>query len=56
MARKNTKTPPKMITVRAEILQETPKAILVRCDDDADGVWLPKSQIEYSGERGEVTA
>ena len=34
MARKKAKAlPPKMITVYAEILQETELAILVRCDD-----------------------
>lgn len=55
MARKKAKAlPPKMITVYAEILQETEKAILVRCDDEADGEWLPKSQIKYSGERGDT--
>lgn len=55
MARKKAKAlPPKMITVYAEILQETDDAILVRCDEDADGVWLPKSQIEYAGERGDT--
>lgn len=54
MARKKAKAlPPKMITVYAEILQETKLAILVRCDEDADGVWLPKSQIKYEGERGD---
>ncbi len=45
---------PKMITVYGEILQETEDAILVRCDDDADGVWLAKSQIKYDGERGDI--
>lgn len=55
MARQKAKAlPPKMITVYAEILQETEKAILVRCDDEADGEWLPKSQIKYSGERGDT--
>lgn len=55
MARKKAKAlPPKMITVYAEILQETELAILVRCDEDADGVWLPKSQIKYSDERGDT--
>ena len=55
MARKTAKAlPPKMITVYAEILQETGKAILVRCDEDADGEWLPKSQIRYEGERGDT--
>lgn len=55
MARKKAKAlPPKMITVYAEILQETELAILVRCDEDADGEWLPKSQIKYSGERGDT--
>ena len=54
MARKKAKAlPPKTITVYAEILQETELAILVRCDEEADGVWLPKSQIKYSGERGD---
>ena len=28
-------------------------AILVRCDEDADGAWLPKSQFKYEGERGD---
>lgn len=54
MARKKAKAlPPKMITVYAEILQETELAILVRCDEEADGVWLSKSQIKYEGERGD---
>lgn len=52
MARK--KKDQKMSTVYAEIVQETEKAILVRCDEDADGVWLPKSQISYDGERGDT--
>jgi hypothetical protein len=46
--------PPKMITVYGEILQETEDAILVRCDSEADGTWLPKSQIKYDGERGDA--
>lgn len=55
MARKKAKAlPPKMITVYAEILQETEDGLLVRCDEDADGVWLPKSQIKYDGERGDT--
>lgn len=55
MARKKAKAlPPKMITVYGEILQETELAILVRCDEDADGVWLPKSRIKYEGERGDT--
>ena len=55
MARKTAKAlPPNMITVYAEIVQETEKAILVRCEEDADGVWLPKSQINYDGERGDM--
>ena len=55
MARKKAKAlPPKMITVYAEILKETEDGILVRCDEDADGVWLPKSQLKYDGERGDT--
>lgn len=55
MARKKAQAlPQKTITVYAEILQETEKAILVRCDDEADGAWLPKSQIQYDGERGDT--
>ena len=55
MARKKAKAlPPKMITVYAEILQETDDGLLVRCDEEADGVWLPKSQINYDGERGDI--
>ena len=46
--------PTKMITVYGEILQETELAILVRCDKEADGAWLPKSKIEYKGERGDI--
>lgn len=55
MARKKAKAlPPKMITVHAEILQETEDGLLVRCDEEADGVWLPKSQVKYDGERGDT--
>lgn len=55
MARKKAKAlPPRTITVYAEILQKTEDALLVRCDAEADGVWLPKSQIEYAGERGDT--
>lgn len=55
MARKKAQSlPRKTITVYAEILQETEKAILVRCDAEADGAWLPKSQIQYDGECGDT--
>lgn len=55
MARRKAKAlPPKMISVYAEILQETDDGLLVRCDEEADGVWLPKSQINYDGERGDT--
>ena len=47
------KTPSKTITVYAEILQETTDGLLARCDDEADGVWLPKSQIKYDGRSGD---
>lgn len=55
MARRKAKAlPPKMITVYGEILQETEDGILVRCDKESDGAWLPKSQIKYDGERGDT--
>jgi hypothetical protein len=43
---------PKDVTIWGEIVNETGKAILVRCDEDSDGVWLPKSQIEYDADYG----
>lgn len=49
---------PEMWEVRGEIVQETEDAILlvVGGDDVVDSLdyWLPKSQIEYDGERGDV--
>lgn len=43
---------PEMFTVCGDIVQETEDAILLVCD--GDDVWLPKSQIEYVGERGDM--
>lgn len=55
MARKKAKAlpqpEPEMFTIYGDILQETEDAILVRCEEDE--VWLPKSEIEYAGERGD---
>ena len=55
MARKKAKAlaqpEPEMFTVYGDILQETEDAILVSCDGEE--VWLPKSQIDYAGERGD---
>lgn len=44
---------PEMYTIYADILQETEEAILVDCMG-TDEIWLPKSQIEYVGERGDL--
>lgn len=50
---------PEMLTIYADILQETEAtaehegSILINCGD-AKGVWLPISQIEFSGERGDT--
>ena len=44
---------PEMLTVYGDIVQETEDAILVECGGD-EAVWLPKSQIEYDGERGDT--
>lgn len=58
MARKKAKAlpqpEPEMFTVYGDILQETEDAILVSCDGEE--VWLPKSQIDYAGERGDEYA
>ncbi|WP_291442841.1 hypothetical protein [Desulfovibrio sp.] len=43
---------PEMFTVCGDIVQETEDAILLVCD--GEDVWLPKSQIEYVGERGDM--
>ncbi|MEG6502524.1 MULTISPECIES: hypothetical protein [unclassified Desulfovibrio] len=43
---------PEMFTIYGDITQETEDAILLTCNDDE--VWLPKSQIEYAGERGDI--
>lgn len=42
---------PEMLTVCGDILQETEDAILLACE--GENYWLPKSQIEYEGERGD---
>ncbi len=41
-----------MITIHADILQVTDAAVLVNCDDRE--IWLPLSQIDFSGERGDT--
>lgn len=55
MARKKAKAlpqpEPEMFTVYGDIVQETEDAILVTCEGEQ--YWLPKSQIEYEGERGD---
>lgn len=40
------------ITISAEILQETDEAILI--STTGEDTWLPKSQIDYAGDRGDV--
>lgn len=41
-----------MITVHANILQVTDAAVLVNCDDRE--IWLPLSQIDFAGEKGDT--
>ena len=43
---------PEMYTVCGDIVQETEDAIMLMCAGDK--VWLPKSQIEYVGERDDT--
>lgn len=56
MARKKAQALPRpepdMWKIRGEIVQETEDAILLVVDGDE--YWLPKSQIAYDGERGDV--
>ncbi|EGW50066.1 hypothetical protein HMPREF1022_02888 [Desulfovibrio sp. 6_1_46AFAA] len=41
-----------MITIHADILQLTDAAVLVECEGEE--VWLPLSQIDFCGERGDT--
>lgn len=41
-----------IITIHADILQLTDAAVLVECEGDE--VWLPLSQIDFCGERGDT--
>ncbi|WP_297827792.1 hypothetical protein [uncultured Desulfovibrio sp.] len=41
-----------MITIRADILQVTDAAVLITCGSEE--VWLPLSQIDFNGERGDT--
>lgn len=41
-----------MITIHADILQVTDAAVLIACEGEE--VWLPLSQIDFDGERGDM--
>ena len=41
-----------MITIHADILQVTDAAVLIACEGEE--VWLPLSQIDFDGERGDT--
>lgn len=41
-----------MITIHADILQVTDAAVLITCGGEE--VWLPLSQIDFDGERGDM--
>ena len=43
---------PEMYTIYGDIIQETEDAILLACNGDE--AWLPKSELEYAGERGDT--
>lgn len=43
-----------IIDVEAIIVHRTDKAVLVKADEAADGVWLPLSQVEVDGEPGGI--
>ncbi len=42
-----------MITIHADILQLTNSAVLAKCE--GEDVWLPLSQIDFCGERGDTS-
>jgi hypothetical protein len=47
-----------VIDIEVILVHETGGAVLVKAEEGADGVWLPKSQIEVDGDigaYGEVT-
>lgn len=43
-----------LVDVEVIIVHQTDKAVLVKSDEEADGVWLPLSQCEVDGEPGSV--
>ncbi|MGS5046038.1 MULTISPECIES: hypothetical protein [unclassified Mameliella] len=45
-----------VVDIEVILVAETPAAILVKEDEEADEIWLPKSQIEIDGEIGETGA
>lgn len=46
-----------LIDLEVTLLHETPDAILVDNGSDGDGIWIPKSIVEYevNGRRCEIT-
>lgn len=43
-----------LVDVEVIIVHQTDKAVLVKSDEEADGVWLPLSQCEVDAEPGSV--
>lgn len=41
-----------VIDIDVILVHETGAAVLVKSDEDAEGIWLPKSQIEVDGDIG----
>lgn len=43
-----------VVDIDVILVAETPAAILVKEDVEAEEIWLPKSQVEIDGEIGEA--
>lgn len=44
-----------IVDIEVTLEAETPKAWLVKWDDDIDGVWIPQSQAELEPIKGKKT-
>lgn len=43
-----------VIDIEVLIVHRTEKAVLVKDTEDGEGIWLPLSQVEVSGDPGQI--